>query len=1078
MKKIFLLFVILLCSFSDDYAQNKAKRRIKPSQLLPIPSQPTIPELELPPLSVSPQTTPPNPLFPNANLRWVDSVFSTLSVDEKIGQLMMPRGNYSYEYDTARFYKIVRDYHVGGFVLFRNRPTAQALLVNQLQAMSKVPMMIGMDLEWGMEMRLDSTVRFPYQMTLGAMQGNENLIEEMGLQLAEQCKRMGVHVNYAPVVDVNNNPNNPVINFRSFGENREKVTTKALAYMRGLQKGGIITSAKHFPGHGDTGVDSHADLPVIPFNRNRLDSLELFPYRELIKNGLQGVMVAHLSIPNLDTTKNLASTLSQKIVTNLLRKDLNFKGLVFTDAMDMQGAVKFFPEGTANVKAILAGNDILETFVDVPAAFNAIKRALEKGEIAQNDIDERVKRILTAKAWAGLDKYKPIEIKNLIADLNPAKSQALNRQFAEETITLLKNDGNILPLQNLDTLRIASLNIGNPSFGSKSPTDFQKMVSNYTDVQHFNLDENSSEEEIQKVRESLKSYNLILMAVNGQSVRPAKNYSINPKIQTLVSAFANSSKTIVSLFSNAYTLSKFENLDKAKALTITYQESPQMHEAVATAELIFGGIGAKGKLPVSVNSTYKYNDGITTKPLQRFQHALAENVGIDSKFLNSKVDSIVNEAISRKATPGAVVFIAKNGKVIMHKAYGKQTYEGSQKVQLTDLYDLASITKISTSVLSMMKMQDENKFNLKYSMGELMPSWQNSNKAGLIYKDILTHQARLKAWIPFWMDCIDSTKMVLASKIYKEKYSEKYTITFWDKLFRRKKALQKMCAAIQSDKQLWKDCVNLSNDPTIWKPKTFSDKPSKDFTIQVADNLWLHKDYDKTLFKAIEDSPLREKKEYVYSDLSYYLYPQIIPRLTGKSFPDFLTKTFYKPLGANTLTFNPREKFDLNRIIPTEYDSLYRKNLIHGRVHDEGASMLGGISGHAGLFGTAQDLGKLMQMYLQKGVYGGKRFIKESTLNEWTSYPYSVEVNSRRGVGFDKPDRKRAGISAAPSASASSFGHSGFTGTYTWVDPEQQLVYVFLCNRVYPTRNNSKLSDLNVRTNINEVIYQAIKKGK
>lgn len=1017
-------------------------------------------------------------LFPNANLCWVDSVFNTLSVDEKIGQLMMPRGNYSYEYDTARLNKIVRDYHVGGFVFFRNRPTAQALLVNKLQSMSRIPLMIGMDLEWGMEMRLDSTIRFPYQMTLGAMQGNENLLEEMGLQIAEQCKRMGVHVNYAPVVDINNNPNNPVINFRSFGENREKVTQKALAYMRGLQKGGIITSAKHFPGHGDTGVDSHTDLPVIPHNRNRLDSLELYPFRELIKNGLQGVMVAHLSIPSLDTTKNLASTMSQKIITDLLRKDLNFKGLVFTDAMDMQGAVKFFPEGTANVKAILAGNDVLETFVDVPAAFNAIKKALEKGEIAQFDIDFRVKRILTAKAWAGLDKYKPIEIKNLITDLNPKKSEALNRQFAEETITLLKNDNNILPLQNLDTLHIASLNIGNPAFGSKSPTDFQKMLSNYTDVQHFNLDENSDEVAIQQVRESLKNYNLVLMAVNGQSVRPAKNYSINPKIQTLVKEFANSSKTVVSLFSNAYTLSKFENLDKAKALMISYQESPQMHESVAAAELIFGGIGAKGKLPVSVNMTFRYNDGITTQPIQRFQYALAENVGIDSKFLNYKVDSIVNEAIKQKATPGAVVFIAKNGKVILHKAYGKQTYEGTDAVKTTDLYDLASITKISTSVPAMMKMQDEGKFTVNSTMGDLMPTWQNSNKAGLIYKDILTHQARLKAWIPFWMDCIDSTKMVLASKIYKEKYSDKYAITFWDKLFRKKKAMQRICAAIQTDKQLWKDCVNLVKDPTIWKPNTFSDKPSANFNLQVGDNLWLHKNYDKTLFKAIEDSPLREKKEYVYSDLSYYLYPQIIPRLTGKDFPTFLKETFYKPLGANTLTYNPREQFPLNRIVPTEYDSLYRKTLIHGRVHDEGGSMLGGISGHAGLFGTAQDLGKLMQMYLQKGFYGGKRYLNESTLNEWTNYPFTVEENSRRGIGFDKPDRKRAGISSAPSASPSSFGHSGFTGTYTWVDPEQQLVYVFLCNRVYPTRNNSKLYDLNVRTNINEVIYQAIKRGR
>ncbi|MEA5140258.1 glycoside hydrolase family 3 N-terminal domain-containing protein [Arcicella rigui] len=1016
-------------------------------------------------------------LFPNANQRWVDSVFKSMTTDEKIGQLMMPRGNYSYEYDTARLYKIVRDYHVGGFVFFRNRPTAQALLVNKLQAMSKVPLLVGMDLEWGLEMRLDSTVRFPYQMTLGAMQGNEQLLEEMGLQIAQQCKRMGVHINYAPVVDVNNNPNNPVINFRSFGENREKVTAKALAYMRGLQKGGIITSAKHFPGHGDTGVDSHSDLPIIPHNRERLDSLELYPYRELIKNGLQGVMVAHLSIPSLDTTKNLASTLSNNIVTDLLRKDLGFKGLVFTDAMDMQGAVKFFPEGTANVKAILAGNDILETFMDVPAAFNAIKKALEKGDISQADIDLRVKRILTAKAWAGLDKYQPIEIKNLIADLNPKKSEVLNRTFAEETITLLKNDDNIIPLKNLDTLKIASLNIGTPTFGSKKPTDFQKMLANYTSVQHFNLDETSSEEAIQAVRDSLKNYNLVLMAVNGQSVRPAKNYSIQPKIQELVKEFANSSKTIVSLFSNAYTLAKFENLDKAKALITTYQESPQMHESVAVAELIFGAIGAKGKLPVGVNMTFRYNDGIKTQALKRFQYATPEAVGIDSKYFTVKVDSIVNEAIKQKATPGAVVFVAKNGKVILHKAYGKQTYESTQPTSTNDLYDLASITKISTSVPAMMKMEDEGKFSLNTTMGELIPDWANSNKASLVYKDILTHQARLRAFIPFWMDCIDSTKMVLASKIYKEKYSDKYTFTFWDKLFRRKKALARICQAIQTDKALWKECINLVKDPTIWKPKTFSYTKSGDYSVEIVENLWLHKDYYKTLYKAIEDSPLREKKEYVYSDLSYFMYPAIIPRLTGKSFESFLKDTFYKPLGANTLTYNPLQHFPIARIAPTEYDSLYRKTLVHGTVHDEGASMLGGVSGHAGLFGTAQDLGKLMQMYLQNGYYGGTQFIKESTMKEWTAYPFPVEVNSRRGVGFDKPDRKRAGVSAAASASASSFGHSGFTGTYTWVDPEHQLVYVFLCNRVYPTRNNSKLYDLNIRTNINEVIYQAIKKG-
>lgn len=1019
-------------------------------------------------------------LFPNANEKWVDSVFKTLSVDQKIGQLMMPRANFNATtYDTTRLYQIVRDYHVGGLVFFAGYPTRQATLVNTLQKLAKVPLLIGMDLEWGLAMRLDSTVRFPYQMALGAMQGNEQLIEAMGYQVALQCKRLGVHINYAPVVDVNNNPNNPVINFRSFGENKIKVTQKAIAYMKGLQRGGIITSAKHFPGHGDTGTDSHYDLPLIAHDRKRLDSLELYPYRELIKNGLQGVMIAHLNIPSLDTTKNLASTLSRKVVTDLLRKDLQFKGLVFTDAMDMQGAVKFFPEGTANVKAILAGNDILETFSDVPSAFNAIKKALLNGEITQADIDERVKRILLAKAWAGLDAYKPIKIDHLIEDLNPRRSDALNRALATNTVTLLRNQDNIIPLQHLDTLKIASLVLGTPAFGSKPMTDFQKMLSNYTNIDHFNIDENTPDSTVQKVQEALKAYNLVLVGVNGQNIRPAKNYSILPRIQELVKLFSNE-KAIVTLFSNPYTLGKFENLDKAKALIQTFQETPYTQEAAAQA--IFGANAITGKLPVTVNAQFRYNDGIHTTALERLAYTVPEAVGIDGKYLQTRIDSIVNLAISQKATPGAVVLVAKNGKVIFHKAYGKHTYEGTQAVSLNDLYDLASVTKISTSVPAMMRMQDEGKFSLNTTMGELIPDWKNSNKANLVYKDILTHQARLKAWIPFWMDCIDSTKMVLASEQYRQKiasgeYPRSYKIGFFEKIFSHKKAMARINRLIQQDKKLWKETVNIANQPTIWKAQTFANRSSDDYPIQVADQLWIHKNYATTIYKAIEDSPLREKKEYVYSDLSYYMYPQIIPRLTGKDWESFLKETFYKPLGATTLTYNARLHYDLRRIVPTEYDSLFRKNLIHGRVHDEGAAMLNGISGHAGLFGNANDLAKLMQMYLQKGYYGGKRYIQEQTLQTWTSYPFSAEENSRRGIGFDKPDRKKAGISAAPSASAASFGHSGFTGTYTWIDPEHQLVYVFLSNRVYPTRNNSKLSDLNIRTNINQVIYDAIKIG-
>ncbi len=1006
-------------------------------------------------------------LFKTDHQKWVDSVFAHLNTDEKIGQLLMPRGNYNAKYDPELLKYWIKEFKIGGFVFFAGSPVRQANLVNELQSLSKVPLLIGMDLEWGLAMRLDSTVRFPYQMTLGAIQGNDDLIEKMGYEIGLQCKRMGVHINYAPVVDVNNNPNNPVINFRSFGENKYKVTDKALAYMKGLQAAGIITSAKHFPGHGDTGTDSHYDLPLISHPKSRLDSLELYPYKQLIANGLQGIMIAHLSIPSLDTTKNLASTLSKKIVNDLLRKELGFKGLVFTDAMDMKGATKYYPEGKANVKAILAGNDVLETLTDVAGAFNAVKYALLNNEITQAEIDLRVKKILLAKAHAGLWNYKPIETDSLIEDLNPMSSDLLNRQLAEKSMVVLQNKGEFLPIKELSDSKIATLAIG-----SKDKTVFQKSTDLYTSISHFNIDENTEPSRLASIKDSLKAFDTVLLSLHGLSIRPANNYSLKPKIKELFEDFANNEKAITTLFSNVYTLDKLNNLKSGKALIMAMQETA--YTQMAAAELIFGAKAASGKLPVSVNESYPYNNGMDTKSLGRLSYSIPEAVGLNSQTINTKIDSIVNEAIRLKATPGAVVLLAKDGKVFFHKAYGKPTYEGAVPVRTTDLYDLASVTKISTSVLALMKLEDEGKFNLDKTLGEMMPSWSQSNKAALNYKDILTHQSRLRAWIPFWMNCIDSVAMVRNSTVFKEKFAKDYSPNFFQRLFSAKKAKAKFDQKINNNTKLWSACIDLKNTPTIWKANTFSNQKAEGFDNQVGDNLWIHRSMQQYLFKAIEESPLREKKEYVYSDLSYYLPPQIIKRITGQDWENWLKSNFYKPLGANSLTYNAKDHYSLDKIVPTEYDSLFRKNLIHGRVHDEGAAMLDGVSGHAGLFGNANDLAKLMQMYLNKGSYGGRKYLNESTLNEWTAYPFDKEVNSRRGVGFDKADRKKPGISTAASASELSFGHSGFTGTYTWIDPKCNLVYVFLSNRVYPTRNNSRLSDLNVRTNILEAVYQEL----
>ena len=1040
----------------------------------------------------------------NYNKRWVDSVFATLTLEEKIGQLIMPRGNTSGQgYNPEKLRKWVQDYKLGGLVFFAGQPTTQARIVNELQGMSKIPMLIGMDLEWGLAMRLDSTVRFPYQMTLGAMRGKEEEIRQMGIEIGRQCQRMGVHVNYAPVVDINNNPNNPVINFRSFGENKNEVASKALAYMQGMNSEHILTSAKHFPGHGDTGVDSHYDLPLISHDRKRLDDVELFPYKTLIDNGLSGVMTAHLSIPSLDTTKNLASTLSKKIVTDLLRQDLNFKGLVFTDAMDMQGAVKYFPNGQANVKAILSGNDILETFEDVPAAVAAIKEAILSKAISMDEIDFRVKRILMAKSWVGLDHYKPIKVENLIPDLNTINSDLLNRQFAEASITLIKNEGNILPVKDL-TKKIATVSID-----ANQLTSFQKMAGNFTSVDHFLIPSNAPDSTINRVIEQTKNYDILLVGVHLNNIRPAAKYGVTEANKKAVKAFANSGKAVITLFGNPYSLDKFEDLDKAKAVIMAYQLTNYMEEAAAQG--IFGATKINGKLPVTVNAQYKLEMGISTDSLGILAYGTPEMVGLNSEIFNRQMDSVVNLGLREKAYPGAVLQVAKNGRVIYQKAFGYHTYEAAKgglaaatttnfkadakndvmdekvkaqtagtnsnkqdnstftgKVKLTDLYDLASVTKVSTSLLAVMQLMSEGKFDLDKTFKDYYKEFDNSNKADLRFRDMLTHKSGLKAWIPFWMDAIDSVKTVQNSSVFKDKYAQKYKKKF---LMSKKKYALLLKKAIKEDKTLWKE--TLSPATLVWKKNTLSHTPSADFTVQVADSLWLHKDYRNVIFDAIENSAVKPEQGYIYSDLHYYTYPTFIPRLTGMDWEEYLKKT-YRQLGATSLTYNPLRFYSKTQIVPSERDTLFRQTLIHGRVHDEGAGMLDGVSGHAGLFGNANDLSKLMQLYLQKGSYGGKQFIKPEVVDECTKYQFP-ELKNRRAIAFDKIDFNPKVANGPTLATPESYGHSGFTGTFVWVDPKYNFTYVFLSNRVYPTRDNTKISTLNIRTAIGDEIYKLVK---
>lgn len=908
--------------------------------------------------------------------------------------------------------KLIRENKIGGIVFFQGGPVPQAQLTNRFQSASKVPLLIAMDAEFGLAMRIDSTVRYPYQMTLGAIQGNNDLIYEMGSQLARQARRLGMHINFAPVADVNNNPNNPVISFRSFGENKYQVAEKAVAYMRGMQDHGLLTSAKHFPGHGDTGVDSHFDLPMISHDVNRLDTLELYPFKELIKNGLSGVMIAHLSIPALDKTPNLPSTLSKPIVTDLLRTKLGFEGLVYSDAMNMKGVTKYFPNGKADAMGLEAGMDLLEFTEDVNKSISEIKKSIAEGRITQAEIDFRCRKVLEAKAWTGLNNYKPVDLTNLYQDLNPKDAELVNRLLTEKALTVLKNDNNLLPLRSLDTLKIASV-----SLGADTITTFQKTLELYTTVDHYTIPAKATEAQIADLRGKLASYNLLIVGVHLGSISPKVNYGLTDQMNAVLKELIATNKAVVSIFGNPYSLNKIENTSAAKALVMAYQLTPFTQDL--SAQLIFGAIPALGKLPVTVNKDFTYHSGIETPAIGRLKYTIPEEIGLDSKLINFKIDSIANMAVNQKATPGCVVQLAKDGKVFFRKAYGKHTYEGKEVVELTDLYDLASVTKLTASTLALMSLYDQKKFDPDGTMKDYLPDFKKSDKADLNWRKVLTHSARLKAWIQFWREA--------------------------------------------------------RNPDGSWKKNTFSTKQSAKYpTSVVGDSLFIHKKYAKKIFESIKNSPLNADEGYVYSDLSFILYPQIVQRLAKEDFESYLKNHYYHKLGANTLTFNPKRFYKLDDIVPTERDTFFRQTLVHGQVHDEGAAMLGGLSGHAGLFGDANDVMKVWQMYLQNGYYGGEQLLTKDALFEFTRYQFP-ELGSRRGLGFDKPAFKYTGNSPRY-ASPSSFGHTGYTGIMTWDDPAWKLSYVFLSNRVYPTRENNKISQMNIRTAIMDVVYEALLK--
>lgn len=934
---------------------------------------------------------------------WVDSVYDSMSLQEKVGQLFMvdvfsrdPKAK------TDKIKRLITQYHIGGVIFSKGGPHLQATLTNEFQALSKTKLMIAMDAEWGLAMRLDSTFAYPWNMTLGAVK-DIGVIEKVGRRIGEHCKRLGVHINFAPVVDINTNPKNPIIGNRSFGEDKDNVTQKSIAFTRAMQSAGILANAKHFPGHGDTDTDSHKTLPTINFSKKRIENIELYPYRQLIKQGLSSVMVAHLNVPSLEPQKGLPSSLSKKIVTDILQKDLGFKGLVFTDALNMKGAANFDKPGEIDLAAFMAGNDVLLISENIPKAHKLIVKAYQDNVISEKRLAHSVKKILLAKYKVGLHLYAPIDQRNLIEDLNTPLDAALYEEAIENALTVLKNKDQLLPIKNIKATKIAYVN-----FGDASGTDFLKQLRSYAPVDFVKASD------LKSYINKLRAYDYVIVGFHKSNQNPWKGYKFTNKELMWLQQIAKTNTLILDVFARPYSLLDVKTTTHFDAVILSYQNSKVSQQL--SAQLIFGARAAKGSLPVSLGDDFPIHTQKQTQVVNRLSYGSPESVGVSSEGLQ-KIDSIVNLGITENMMPGAQVLVARKGKVIYNKSFGHHTYNKVKPVLKTDLYDIASLTKIMATLPMVMELVDKGVITMETTLSELLPQYKQTDKADLTLRRMLTHTARLKSWIPYYVATMDS----------------------------------------------------LTNKPkTKWYNSTYSD----DFPYKVASQMFLKRAYKDSIYRFIRESELRDTQEYKYSDLPYYLLMKYLEQYYGASLDRLVEQHFYESLGAYSMTYNPLDKFDKDVIVPTEQDNYFRMQKIHGYVHDQGAAMLGGVSGHAGVFSTANDVAKMMQLFLNGGSYGGQQYLSPKVINDFNTC-YYCDQNVRRGVGFDKPQLEESGPTCG-CVSMSSFGHSGFTGTFTWADPQQEIVYVFMSNRTYPSSDNTKMVDTNLRSNIQEAIYQAI----
>jgi beta-N-acetylhexosaminidase len=953
--------------------------------------------------------------FSREDSSWAQKIYLKMNTKERVAQLFMadisPRSENAN--DKKRMIDLVKKKQIGGIIIMKGDYSLTSEWIRDFQKAAKTPLLIAIDGEWGINMRIANTTKFPYALTLGALE-NDSLIYEMGKAMGRDCRRLGIHINFGPVADVNINPKNPVINYRSFGENKFRVGQKAMNCALGMQSQGVMACAKHFPGHGDTDVDSHFDLPVINKAKDVLEDLELHPFQKLIDANIWSIMVAHLKVPTLDPNK--PTSLSKAVITDLLKKDMGFQGLVISDALNMKGVSDNNEAGQMELEAYIAGNDILLMSTNTEKAIDKITTyILASSDInVSKDLDARVFKILLFK-----HKLNVSQSAELVYSNDETSNISLSEKLYAQSITFLskdKTESQPIIQPNSKTLFISL---------ADNQTEFKRLMESYSGFTFTRLSKNNSESEYRRLVDGLAAYEQIIIAYQDLSQNAKSNFGLSTQQIRFIQDISTMKNSTHIWFGNPYGLKHFQN---ANNIIITYEDNAKTQNAVFN--LLRSNSKLTGVLPVSVG---KFKEGTSylsvkqiAQPLKTISVSTTTNstpiiavdeadlAQLDRAAVLARVESLCGQIVTNNVAPGGQIYVLHKGKEIYNKSFGYQTYAAdANAVKMSDYYDLASVSKIMGTTLAVMKLKDMGKLRITDKVGDYLILDETNTVADITLQQLLTHEAGLTPFIPYYQRF---------------------------------------------------------NDTNFYN--YFDTKASAGFSTEVADHLYIRDDYKDSIWYETTHHERKNIGKYKYSDLSMYILQRVVEKAAGMGLDEFLYKNFYKPMGLG-LTYNPIHKYPKSRIAPTEMDAKFRLQLVHGYVHDQGCALYGGVCGHSGLFGTAKDVATVMQMLIQGGTYNNKTYIKPETISLFTA---QQSFNSRRGLGFDKPNVDD--LSTTPTSSQCSFatfGHTGFTGTCAWADPFNDLVFVFLSNRVYPNAENKKLAKGNYRERLQSLFYQYVK---